>query len=106
MTVRLPLARLLALSFPLAAMSAVMPSGVRAQPVEESIARGVALYRGLAFVEAAAALRRALATPEAARLPDSTRALALTYVGAAEVHLGRVPRGEVAFRDALARSPQ
>lgn len=77
-----------------------------AQSVRDAIDRGVAMYHGLAFDEALAELRRALSSPQALQLPDTMQARALAYVAAAEIHLGRIPSGDAAFREALGRAPQ
>ena len=67
--------------------------------------RAVRAYQDLEFQVAANLLRRVLAAPLAKELDDSTRALALTYLGAAEHYRGNADSAIAAFRRLVELAP-
>src|SRR5207245_7789122 len=97
MSVRVVVLALLLAAPPLAAQNGsageVMSSAVRA-------------YRDLDFDAAARLLRRALTPPLASELDDSTRARALTYLGAAEHYRDRPDSATAVFRRLVVLVPR
>jgi hypothetical protein len=63
------------------------------------------VYRNLEFDAAARLLRRVLVSPLATELDDSTRAVALTYLGAAEHYRGRRDSAIAVFQRLVVLAP-
>jgi hypothetical protein len=83
-----------------------MPSAVAAQSASVLVARGVEAYRNLDYEPAASLFRRALGISGQGALPAEQRAVAWTYLGAAEIFLQRSDSAATAFRSALIASPR
>lgn len=84
------------------ALFAAMPGALVSQQ-RDVVAQAIRAYRDLDFDAATTLLRRALAGPPP--LADSTRALALTYLGAAEQYRGHRDSAEAVFRRLILMAP-
>jgi len=84
----------------LAVLALLLAAPLQAQSggASDVMTRAVSAYQDLEFDVAANLLRRLLAAPLANELDDSTRALALTYLGAAEHYRGNADSAIAAFR--------
>jgi len=91
----------------LAVLALLLAAPLQAQTggASDVMARAISAYQDLEFDEAANLLRRVLAPPFANELADSTRARALTYLGAAEHYRGNADSATAAFRRLVALAP-
>jgi hypothetical protein len=91
----------------LAVLAVLLAAPLQAQTggASDVMARAISAYQDLEFDEAANLLRRVLAAPSANELADSTRARALTYLGAAEHYRGNADSAMAAFRRLVALAP-
>lgn len=87
-------------------LASVLGRPLHAQRATELLERGINEYRALEYDAATLSLRRALALTGRAALPDSTRAGAWVYLGAAELLRGRSDAAEEAFRSAVVADPR
>jgi len=82
------------------------PAPLRAQTgTSDLMTRAVRAYQDLEFDRSAYLLRRVLVAP-VNELDDSTRARALTYLGASEHYRGNADSAMAAFRRLVALAPQ
>jgi flagellar hook capping protein FlgD len=91
----------LALSLPLCGARAL-----RAQSASDLLGAGVRAYQALDYAAAAALLERSLGRDLAARLADSLRARALTYLAATELFGGQRDSAVAAFRQLVLLNPR
>ena len=91
----------------LAVLALLFAAPLQAQTggASDVMTRAVRAYQDLEFQVAANLLRRVLAAPLAKELDDSTRALALTYLGAAEHYRGNADSAIAAFRRLVELAP-
>jgi len=74
------------------------PRGAAAQSRDGWLRQGIGAYEQLDYPIAAAVLRRGLAADAPSALPDSSRTVALVYLGASELFRGRADSAVAAFR--------
>ena len=90
----------------LALLLAVPPLGAQNGSASEMMSSAVRAYRDLDFTAAARLLRRVLTPPLTSELDDSTRARALTYLGAAEHYRARPESAIAVFRRLVVLAPR
>src|SRR5260370_29069878 len=74
------------------------PRGAAAQSRDGWLRQGIGAYEQLDYPIAAAVLRRGLAADAPSALPDSSRTVALVYLGASELFRGRADSAVAAVR--------
>jgi len=91
----------------LAVLALLLAAPLQAQSggASDVMTRAVSAYQDLEFDVSANLLRRLLAAPLSNELDDSTRALALTYLGAAEHYRGNADSAIAAFRRLVELAP-
>ena len=90
----------------LALLLAAPPLAAQNGSASEVMSSAVRAYRDLDFTAAARLLRRVLTPPLASELDDSTRARALTYLGAAEHYRARPESAIAVFRRLVVLAPR
>ena len=90
----------------LALLFAAPPLAAQNGSASEVMSSAVRAYRDLDFTAAARLLRRVLTPPLASELDDSTRARALTYLGAAEHYRARPESAIAVFRRLVVLAPR
>jgi hypothetical protein len=93
------------LRFVVLALLVATPLRAQTGSASDVMARAERAYRDLEFDVAASTLRRVLAPPLATQLDDSTRARALTYLGAAEHYRGQPDSAIAVFRRLVEFAP-